>query len=107
MRLTAVAVTEDRKNFRAASEDFLSPCLMPTRAKAGREATSRATIRVARSREAGSRAAPAAEESSRNQNSPSGSSLSASLRAVIDRSAARSAPPRTRNWMTSVNRSAV
>jgi hypothetical protein len=85
--ITAVAVTEERKNFSAASEESRSPRLIPTRAKAGREATSRATTRVARSRAAGSRAAPAAEESSRNQYSPTGSFLFVSLRVVSERSA--------------------
>src|SRR5690606_1022099 len=42
IRLTAVAVTDDRKNFRAASEDLRSPCRRPTSATAGRDAAARA-----------------------------------------------------------------
>jgi hypothetical protein len=103
-RVTAVAVTEERKNFRAASLESLSPRLRPTSAKAGSEATSRATTSVARSREAGSSAAPAADDSSRNQNSPGGSFSRVSVR---ESSAVSSAPPSTRNWITSVNWSAV
>ncbi|CAM5702577.1 hypothetical protein SCALM49S_03892 [Streptomyces californicus] len=101
--MTAVATTEERKNLSAASEERRSPRLMPTRANAGREATSRATTRVARSRAAGRTAAPEAEARSRNQYSPAGSlRVSSSERRTV-----RNAPPRTRAWMTTVKWSTV
>ncbi len=102
--ITAVAVTEDRKNLSAASAPRPSR-RSATRAKAGSEATSRAITRVARSREAGSSAAPVALESSRNQYSPPGSSSRSTVWA--DSRAAISAPPSASSWKTSAKWSAT
>jgi hypothetical protein len=72
IRVTAVEVTETRKNFSAASAAAGSPRRSPVIAKAGSETSSSATTRVTRSREAARVSAPAAEQSSRNPHSPCG-----------------------------------
>lgn len=100
-----MAATEERKNLSAASLDSRSPRLMPTSANAGRLATSRAMISVVRSREAGSSAAPEAEDSSRNQYSPAGSSSAAMV--CMESRAVSSAPPMTSSWTMSVKWSAT
>src|SRR4051794_19234368 len=103
--MTAVEITETRKNLTAASAARRSPRRRPVIANAGRETTSRATTRVTRSRAAAIVSAPVAEQSSRKFHSPAG--VRPSLTAAVPISATTAVPNSTTAQNTSVNRSAT
>ena len=99
--ITAVEITETRKNFTAASAALRSPRRSPVIAKAGSETTSRATTSVTRSRDAAMVSAPVAEQSSRKFHSPSGVRPSAT--ATVPMSATTAVPNSTTPQNTRVS----
>src|SRR3954449_12488468 len=103
IKVTAVDITETRKNFTAASAARGSPRRSPVIAKAGSDTTSSATTSVTRSREAAIVKAPVAEHRSRKFHSPSG--VRPSSTATVPINATTAVPNRTTAQKTSVNRS--
>src|SRR3954449_173782 len=103
IKVTAVDITETRKNFTAASAARGSRRRSPVIAKAGSDTTSSATTNVTRSREAAMVQAPVAEHRSRKFHSASG--VRPSWTATVPISATTAVPNRTTAQKTSVNRS--
>src|SRR3954465_4804610 len=101
--MTAVEITDTRKNFTAASAARRSPRRSPVIANAGSETTSNATTSVIRSRAAAMVSAPVADDSSRKFHSPAG--VRPSLTAAVPMSATTAVPNSTTAQNTSVNRS--
>src|SRR3954452_18589517 len=101
--ITAVEITETRKNFSAASAERGSPSRRPVIANAGSDTTSSDTTNVIRSREAAIDSAPVAEQRSRKFHSPCGVRPSAT-EAVLS-SATTAVPKSTIDQKTSVKRS--
>src|SRR3954452_3796797 len=103
INVTAVEITDTRKNFTAASAARGSPRRSPVIAKAGSDTTSSATTNVTRSREAAMVKAPVAEQRSRKFHSASG--VRPSWTATVPISATTAVPNSTTAQKTSVNRS--
>src|SRR3954452_535360 len=101
--ITAVEITETRKNFTDASAARRSPRRRPAIANAGSDTTSSATTRVTRSRDAAIVSAPVAEQSSRKFHSPAGDLPSPTSTVPI--SATTAVPERTTAQNTGVTRS--